>query len=176
MLSAEYGFAHPESFFDFTTSLVIVVGPLLASIASVVAIVQRRRGTLDRAPRSGEVRALQAVGACVVLLAVISGFLTVTQQATVVAAGDVTEVTLHDDRFRPHEFRVPAGDRVEFLLRNDDSYAHTFSIDALEVDEYVGPRSERIVAFAAEREGPYELYCAIIGHEDMVGTILVEPR
>jgi hypothetical protein len=42
------------------------------------------------------------------------------------------------------------------------------------VDEYIGPRAERLITIrvtAPERR--YELYCAVTGHEDMTGTIVV---
>ena len=63
-----------------------------------------------------------------------------------------------------------------------DSYAHTFTIDDLEIDEYVPPQSDKLITFdidvpsnsdgAAKRR--FVLSCSVTGHEEMVGTVVVE--
>src|ERR671922_163543 len=61
-----FGLAHPDSFFDFVTSLVVVLGPLVAFIGCTGAIVQRRRGSLRTA--SGIQRRLVWAGAAALVL------------------------------------------------------------------------------------------------------------
>lgn len=177
-ISVEFGLTHPESFFDFVTSLVTVLGPLIAAAACVAAIAARRKRTLRDGPRRTVRRAVLAVPATVVALGVVSGIATFAGGPAHVRAGDAVEVDTFNDRFHPEAFIVTEGERVEFLVRNADSYAHTFSIDELEVDEYIAPHAQRLVRFTVPRPDPgaaeVTLYCAIIGHEGMTGTIRVE--
>jgi hypothetical protein len=61
---------------------------------------------------------------------------------------------------------------VAVFVDNDDSIRHTFSIDTLEVNlEVPGGKATR-VEFIAE-PGTYEFYCAVPGHEDMRGELVV---
>jgi plastocyanin len=164
-------FAHPESFADFVPAFWRFVGVGVGVVAAVVAIRQRRSGTLR--PATPRERLVVRVGA-LVLVAVSAGSFVLdrTSRTTISRADGATVVNTLEDSFDPDDIDVEIG-RQRFLIRNDDSYAHTFTIDELELDQYVAPRSDRLITVTFGRTGTYELYCAVTGHEDMTGQIEV---
>jgi hypothetical protein len=169
----------PESYANFVPALLRVVGTTTAFGGAVGGIVGRRRGAL-RNPTSRQRTAAIAVATVVVLLSVGSVVLTSTSRTTVRNADEAIEVITDDDEFIPSEFRLERNERVRFLVRNTDSYSHTFTIDDLGVDTYVGPRSERLVEFRVDLPDDAQggrrlvLSCAVTGHADMLGTIAVD--
>jgi len=76
---------------------------------------------------------------------------------------------------------VQAGS-VRILVRNTDSYSHSFTIDDLAVDEYIPPRTDRLLRLRVDIPRTLEaaaarglvLSCVVTGHEDMVGRVIVE--
>ncbi len=106
-----------------------------------------------------------------------SGIFTVIQGPIVIRAGETAEVVAENDLFLPTDFSVVSGERVTFRVRNADSWAHTFSIDDLAIDRYVGPLADPKVTFTVDAPAGTQLrlYCAIRDHEDMVGTLYVDP-
>lgn len=73
--------------------------------------------------------------------------------------------------FVPANLRADSGE-VAVFVDNDDSFRHTFSIDALAVDlEVPGGKATRVELIA--EPGTYEFYCAVPGHEDMRGELVV---
>ena len=166
-----FGLAHPDSFFDFVTSLVVVLGPLVAFIGCTGAIVQRRRGSLRTA--SGIQRRLVWAGAAaLVLIAGTSAILSVARRAAVDAPAGALVVETRVDEFVPSRLRAKPGDRLVIFVVNDDPFAHTFSIDALRLDEYIGPRARRLVRFVVPRHAArLEYWCAVTGHEGMTGRL-----
>lgn len=162
---------HPESFSDFVPALLRLVGSATAVAAGVGSLVQSRRRTLR--PATDRQRTLVRVGAVALLLVPLASFVvTGTARTTIERADGAIVVDTSGDEFTPAALHVEPG-RIRFLVRNDDAYAHTFSVDELEVDEYIGPRSDRFVAITVEAAGRYDLYCAINGHEGMTGTVVV---
>jgi plastocyanin len=164
-------FSHPESSADFVPAFWRFVGLGIALVAAIVAIRQRRAGTLVRASHSQ--RRIVGVGV-LALIAVSAGsfLLDRTSRTTIARADGAVVVHTLEDSFDPETIDVERG-RQRFLVRNDDSYAHTFTIDRLELDQYVAPGSDRFVTVTFDQEGRYELYCAVTGHEDMTGVIEV---
>lgn len=151
-----FGLQHPASFFDFMPGVLVVPGALLAIVASIAAIVAARRGHLTARAEGGERRAIGVVTASVLLLALVSGVLTVVGQTTVEAGGDATEVGFRNGEFDRETYEVAGGS--EIVVRNLDPFAHTFTIDALEIDVVLGPRSSALVAIPTE-PGDYIVYC-----------------
>ncbi len=171
LMSSENEISHPESFADFVPAIVRLVGLAAAVLGASVAIRQRKRGSLRRA--TGRERLGVRVAAGVLIAASVASFVLTSNARTTIARADgAIVVNTLEDSFDPDDLEVDAG-RVRFLVRNEDSYAHTFSVDNLEVDEYIGPRSDRIISFKAEDAGRYDLYCAINGHETMTGSLRV---
>lgn len=169
--------SHPESFADFVPALWRVVGALIALCGAMVGIAQRRRGTLGR-PSARQRTAALLVAALLVGGGVASFALDARSSATVRNPAGAIEVVTEGDEFEPDTFELERGERVTFLVRNTDSYAHTFTVDDLAVDVYVGPRTERLVTFDVDippgtGTRRIVLSCAVTGHEDMLGTIRV---
>jgi plastocyanin len=163
--------SHPESFADFVPAFWRFVGTGVAVIGAFVAMRQRRNRTLRRAtPRE---KLAVRVGALVLIAVSAGSFVLDTASRTTIARADgAIVVNSLEDSFDPDTMHVEKG-RVRFLVRNDDSYAHTFTIDELELDQYIAPRSDRLVAVKFPRKGTYDLYCAVTGHDDMTGKIEV---
>jgi hypothetical protein len=163
---------HPESFSDFVPTVMRLAGLALAVVGTSFALTQRRRGLRPTATQMQR-RALVVGGSLLVALAIASGVLTVTQPTGAVAANGATVVTLKGDRFIPSVVHVRPGEAARVLVRNIDGYAHTFTVDDLKIDQYVGPRFERVITFnvpaGAKR---FALTCTVTGHERMSGKII----
>ena len=160
---------HPESFADFVPTLWRTVGLAVAVLAAAAAMRQRRSGSLQRAtPRQ---RRVVGVGALALVAVSVGAFVfdSVSRKTIARADGAVVVNTL-EDSFDPETIVIDGG-RQRFLIRNDDSYAHTFTIDDVAIDEYVAPRRDRFVTVIFPREGRYALSCAVTGHENMTGWI-----
>jgi uncharacterized cupredoxin-like copper-binding protein len=166
--AATFPFGHPERFFDLAMTIAIALGPPVALVGSIAAI-RRKDGSRGKRP------ALAALAAGLAAIAA-SGIFALVQGPIVVRASEPADVLAQGDLFLPTDFSVTAGDRVTFHVRNEDSWAHTFSIDELAIDRYVGPMADPNVTFTVDAPAgtELELYCAINGHEDMVGTIHVD--
>ena len=162
-------FEHPESFADFVPAVWRFVGLAVAVVAAFVAMRRRRTGTLG--PAGPRERLAARIGV-IALIAVSAGsfVLDAASRTTIARADGAVVVNTLEDSFDPDDIHVEKG-RTRFLIRNDDSYAHTFTIDEIELDQYVAPRSDRLVTVTFDRTGTYDLYCAVTGHEDMNGKI-----
>jgi plastocyanin len=176
VLGTSFALVRPERFFDFAPGILLIVALSLAVVASIAALAGRGN-EIERAPSSRSRAALRAVCAVAAVAIFASAALDLAQGPVVVSTGEATEVVTARDLFLPTEFKMNEGQRVSFRVRNQDSYAHTFSIDELKIDEYIGPLADKTVSFTARTEGgdPLRLYCAINGHESMVGRLFVEP-
>lgn len=116
---------------------------------------------------------LTAVLAASLWLAAIS-CTTSTAPAVADAPEGAIVVETRNDSFVPEEIRVPAAEHVEIFVVNRDPYAHSFTIEALEVDRYVGPESTLLVkVLVPARIERLELSCLVTGHEDMRGALVV---
>ncbi len=113
-----------------------------------------------------------------VVLALVSAVLTLTARTSV---GDASEAALTlraaDFAWQPDEAQVPGGSQV--LLHNEDPYLHTFTIDALGIDQTLSPGSEALVTIPDE-PGVYIFYCGPHtmnpedpSEDDMAGRITV---
>ncbi len=179
-----FGLRHPESFYDFVASLVALVAPASAFVACAVAVRLRSKDRLDNEPTPRQRRVLRIAGAVGAAAVLASAGLTLAQRPIEVNAGEVVEIVTVADRFVPDEFRVREGDRVTFVVKNEDSYAHDFSVDEFGVGPiHIGPLADRRITFEVELDEPapegsaegLRLYCAVNGHEPMVGKFHVEP-
>lgn len=171
---AEYGVLHPEEFFEFTASVVLAASSITALVASVGAIVTRKTSAVASTAKLRRLFLAVPIvaGSAILFSAVVS----ILAEPTIVRQGQPAQLVTANNRFLPREFSVIEGERVSFDISNEDDEAHTFSIDELEIDQYLGPSSDRQVTFRVDLEEPataLRLYCAINGHEAMVGTIRV---
>ena len=165
---------HPEGFSDFVPALLRAVGSVLAFTGTLLTQIQTRRArgspTALRGGTRAEKRLLLAGAAVLVIIAVLSAVFTYTTNADLDAPPGAVVVKNRGDEFYPRDVRLDIG-RNQVLVVNNDSYSHTFSVDDLDLDVYIGPRANRLITFNAAREGKFDLYCAVTGHEDMIGTI-----
>jgi uncharacterized cupredoxin-like copper-binding protein len=158
------GLVHPESFWDFWLGWSIVLAALLGVIAAIPVWRQKDDG-------SGRARAVSlTVGGLIVALGIVGGAVTAAYESDSSLEGDVT-LAARNVEFEPAKLSTDGGE-VAVFVKNDDSLRHTFSIDALDVNlELPGGKAGR-VKFTAE-PGTYEFYCAVPGHEDMKGELVV---
>ena len=156
---------------DAVPALIGFVGVWTAIIASILGA--KRRGEARAFSDSTKKRVLMGAGA-IVALAVVSTALTFANQTTVDAAEatGATTVLMHDgDKFTPEELNAETGQPMKLLLRNDDIVGHTFDVEDYDVQEVVGPGSEKVITFTPTKSGDVEFVCAF--HADMKGEITV---
>lgn len=173
VLTGFFQLRHPDSLADFVPAFMRAVGSLLAFYGTMTALRERRRGSL-RPAGSRERRVIMVGTGALAAVAVLSAVLTYAGGSDASVPSGALLVVTEDDRFDPSDIEAKPGDSIRVFVRNTDSYAHTFTIDEAGIDEYIGPRSERLVRFRAPRQaGRFELWCAVTGHDEMTGTLLV---
>jgi hypothetical protein len=175
-----FGLGHPDSFFDFVTSLLLAFGPFLALVGCSVALAQRRRGRL-RSARPVERIAVAAVGIVFAAAAARSGASTISNAAASGVPPGATVVETNVDRFVPSVVRLDPTRRNRIFVVNNDSFAHTFTIDDFGLDRYVAPHVRRLIgvsvppaALKGRDTRRFVLACYVTGHENMRGTVVVK--
>jgi plastocyanin len=158
------GLVHPESFWDFWLGWSIVLTAGLGILAAAAVWRQEDDG-------SKRARAVSlGIMALIVALGILGGTATIAYDSDSAQDGDIA-LSARNVQFEPANLIANSGEIAVFVY-NDDSFRHTFSIDALDVDlELPGGKAAR-VEFIAE-PGTYEIYCAVAGHEDMKGELVV---
>ena len=161
-----------NSFFDFGTVI-----PVIAALAvtGVVAFVQQRKDAARAEGTAGERRMLSGVAVIVVLLMAASGIANLAGLESVSAeerAGAI-KVDMKNTEFDPAEIRIAAGQPARLVIKNRDLATHTFTVDTLGIDISFIPGTEKIVDLSVLNAGTYVYICAIEGHEEMKGTIVV---
>jgi plastocyanin len=154
--------AHPESFWNFAVfgiaALTLAIVGLIASITTLAS-----RGD-NPAPRVA-----YGAGAVIVVAVIVSGIATLTLEDDVSVAGDL-RVVAEDAEFHP--VAVSGSGGVGVFIENKDPIRHTFSIDALDLEVEIPGSTDRRVEISAPA-GTYEFFCAVVGHDDMKGTITI---
>lgn len=151
-----FGLSQPTSFFDFMPGLLVMPGALLAIVASIGAIVAGRRGRRTARAEGGERTAIRVAVGVAALAAVVTGVLTLTARTSADEAEADEVVRLADFEFDQATYTYDGGTSV--LVRNDDPFLHTYTVDALGIDETLNPGSEAIVVIPDE-PGEYIVYC-----------------
>jgi plastocyanin len=159
------GLVHPESFWDFWLGWSIVLTAGLGVLAAAAVWRQEDDG-------SKRARAVSlGIMALIVALGILGGAATIAYDSDSAQDGDIA-LSARSVQFEPANLIADSGE-IAVFVDNDDSFRHTFSIEALEVDlEVPGGKATR-VEFIAE-PGTYEFYCAVPGHEDMKGELVVK--
>ena len=166
-------FAFPASTTDFVINLVSLSACLLIIVGAVAIL---RAGTVDA--RSGAAQKFStALLAIVVAGTAFSVAARLTREDPLGQPLDVT-VTAEDTKFKPTEIELvgisnPAGEGLSFFIQNEDLTAHTFTIDALDVDEPIPGGGSARVELSEVAQGTYEYYCTVTGHDDMKGTLTI---
>ena len=167
---------HVNSFWDFGATLVAIVALLAAAVGGVVSFVQRRRGAVRQTATTAERRWLVGATGVVVALVALSGVLHIASIESVAAdakAGAIA-VAMNNTRFEPAEITVQSGRPATLVVKNQDLGVHTFTVEALGINEVIIGGSEQLIAIASSSPGSFEFVCEIVGHEDMKGTIVVQ--
>lgn len=89
----------------------------------------------------------------------LPGTVTVNGQATL--TGDKPSVTISagDDVFAPTFLKATAGQIVSVEVKNTGEHAHTFTIDALKVDQLLAPGETKKLAFTLPAALGANFYC-----------------
>jgi plastocyanin len=85
-----------------------------------------------------------------------------------VEEGGALTVTARDFSFDPNQVEVEAGGEVTLTFANDGEVPHTFTSDALGVDERAAPGQTVDISFDAP-DGEAEFHCEI--HPGMIGSV-----
>ena len=164
---------NPDSVFDFAPAVVTLIGALTVVAGAVMAVMQRAAEP-RYAPSETEGRLLLAPIVLAGAAIVISGILTIAGRSSVSdaeAAGAVV-VEMKKTEFEPEEIRG-MGD-AKILVKNTDPFVHTFTIEALDVNEVVKPGSEKLITLTGKPRGTAEVKCLISGHEDMKARLTLQ--
>ncbi|MGH2759028.1 MAG: cupredoxin domain-containing protein [Actinomycetota bacterium] len=82
------------------------------------------------------------------------------------------ELELDNFYYEPTYIKAPGGSTATIELFNEGSAPHTFTIDALEVDEELQPNERKAVEVELGTETRYELYCRFHGDQGMRGAFM----
>ena len=172
-----FGLFSPNSFFDFVPGLLVPPGLIIAIVGCIAAIVAARRGRASE-EASGERKTMRIVLAIVGTLALVSAVLTFTSRSTVEEGAEVATTVAAADFEYPDTLELNAGDTI--LVRNDDAFLHTFTVDELDIDVQIGPKSEELIEIP-EGSGSYVFYCEPHtsspdepGEGDMAGELTIQ--
>jgi plastocyanin len=81
------------------------------------------------------------------------------------------EMELDDFYFDPTTIKAPGGSTATMKLFNEGDTAHTFTIDALDVDEQIEPGEANEISVELGDETRYEYYCTFHAESnDMKGS------
>ena len=80
------------------------------------------------------------------------------------------ELELDNFYFEPTYIKAPGGSTATIELFNEGSAPHTFTIDALEVDEELQPDERKTIEVELGTETRYEFYCRFHGDQGMRGA------
>lgn len=152
--------AYPDSPIGFVHAA-IHLGRVIAIVAAVAAW---RRASPARARGLG----IAAAGLLVVTLVV--GVVSAALAPRERAASDDVRVEVRDVAFPP-EVKVASGGSV--FINNADPLRHTFNVEGTDIAQELPERSRVRLELGLD-PGTYQLYCAVPGHDDMTGTLIVE--
>ena len=83
-----------------------------------------------------------------------------------------TEVELDDFYFEPTYIKAPGGSTATLELFNEGSATHTFTVDALNIDEELEPEVRRTIEVELGTETRYEFYCRFHVDQGMRGAFM----
>ena len=154
--------AHPESFWNFAVFGVVALTLALVGVIAAIATL-RSRGN-NPAPR-----AAYTASAIMVIAIVISGVATLSLEDDAAAPGDLL-IVAEDVEFSPTA--LTGSGAVAVFVENKDPIRHTFTIEELDLDIELPGSTDRRIEISAP-PGTYELVCAVLGHDDMTGTLTI---
>jgi plastocyanin len=84
--------------------------------------------------------------------------------------GDEVELEMDDYYFEPTFLKAAPGATVHVELENEGDDGHTFTIDALGIDQEVAPGESATVDVTLPQEGAVRFYCRFHGGQGMQGA------
>lgn len=81
-----------------------------------------------------------------------------------------TELELDNFYFEPTTIKAPGGSKATLELFNEGDVEHTFTVDALEIDEELEPEARKTIEVELGTETRYEFYCRYHGDQGMRGA------
>lgn len=81
-----------------------------------------------------------------------------------------TDLELDNFYFEPTTIKAPGGATATLKLFNEGSATHTFTIDALNVDEELASEARKTIEVELGTETRYEFYCRFHGSQGMRGS------
>ena len=164
---------HPDSAIAFLASGMGVVGAVVGLVAML--------GALLHWPAPAATLVTVAGGVLIVAVVIVAGIGLVGLDSDTRQDGDVVLVA-EDADFAPEgenpdreaDVRLSVARGGAVFVENKDLYRHTFTIEALGLDEEIPASSDQRVVIDVE-PGQYQFICDVSGHEeDMRGTLVVE--
>ncbi|MCA1832942.1 MAG: cupredoxin domain-containing protein [Actinomycetota bacterium] len=173
-----FGLFRVSSIFDFLPGVLVLPGAILALVCCIAAVVATRRNHLVTTPDGGERKGIRVAFTILTTAVLLSGILTIAGRSSVGDASDaVATVKMKSFEFAPTTYSVSGG--AKLLVQNKDPFAHTFTVDALGIDEDLSLGSEKLITIPA-RPGTYILYCTYHtsdkdkpAKDDMAATLTV---
>jgi len=89
----------------------------------------------------------------------------------------VVKITAKRFSFTPAEVHVKKGEAVVLELTSLDR-VHGFNLPAFKVRQDITPKEVTRVTLKPDKEGTFPFHCDVFcgdGHEDMTGTLIVDP-
>lgn len=169
------GLRYPRSFVDFPPSIIGLFGILIPLVASVAALVARRRGDRRSAATPVErTAALATVGVLAALtLMVVVLNLTGRESVSAEARAGAFPVRMKATRFEQERIEGRAGQPTRIVVRNSDPGVHTFTLLGQDVEVTINPGDERLIELPALPAGEYPFVCNVFGHETVMKGVLV---
>jgi plastocyanin len=170
-----YHLARPENTHDFAFYVVVLGLSVAGVVAGIAAPLQPGRGELGHAPRWLPMFLVAVAMLCLGAIAV--ELIPRPSAASVSRAilADLPAVTTANFAFDRAEIRAKAGETVALRLENADAATHAFAIDAFGVDVPMRRGETALALFRPTAPGTYTFYCSVPHHEEMRGTLIVEP-
>jgi uncharacterized cupredoxin-like copper-binding protein len=162
-----------DSFFDFVPLLVAMIGVVIVLLASLVGTISYFRGAVG----TDATRVMTIFkGLLVVLLVVgvISAVFTAlgTDSVSTAEAEGAVVITADGVEWDVSTLEVASGQVLRILVKNKDPFVHTFTVTDLDIDEILGPWSEKVIEVESLESRIYGFICRVPGHEeDMTGAI-----
>lgn len=86
-------------------------------------------------------------------------------------------VTATEMRFTPDVLTARVGEQVFIRFKNEGQVAHNLVVALPFGDRRISAEAgvDAILVFPAREAGTFRFYCDIPGHEEQVGTLIIEP-
>jgi hypothetical protein len=173
---AGFYLSSPLSFFDFVPTLFGLAGAVILLAASLAGTVQHLRHRVSEAsapPRTAFIMSAAILG--VVAFASAAGTALSVDSVAAAEARDAVVITADNAKWDVKLIERSPGQPTTILVRNNDPVSHTFTVYDLDINERIGPWSEKLFEIPTRDERIFGYICRISAHKkDMTGAIIVK--